>query len=349
MFDKGQSQNVGDGSNAIQAGNDVNLRMGLSYSEARSISLDVAKVTFYELIGEAKTLMSERVEEITEAVISRLSQEHPPRLDKARDPDFQFALLSVQREYGRYGDKDLGGLLVDLLVDRSKEENRSLKQIVLNESLGVAPKLTTDQISAISLIFILRNTVNPTIVGYASFGAYLDRYLLPFIDSFSTLSRTYQHLEFTGCGSRSPLFASLQEQFQTNYPGLFHRGYTDEEMSSLCLSQKLKDTVFIPCLADSSKKQFAFTALQVLISHLESELTPEDEIERAVDLYKNNVMSESIVKEICINIRPYMSELFKKFETSDVSAFNLTSVGIAIAHANIKRRIPEFPDLSVWI
>ncbi|WP_312388510.1 LPO_1073/Vpar_1526 family protein [Pseudomonas sp.] len=349
MFDKGQSQNVGDGSNVIQGGNDVNIHMGLSYSDARSIALDVAKSTFHDLAGEAKILMSDRVEEITEAVISRLSREYSPGLDKAKDPDFQFALLSVQREYGRCGDQDLGKLLVDLLVDRSKEDTRSLKQIVLNESLQIAPKLTQDQISALSLIFLLRNTINNTIVDYNTFGAYLDGHIQGFIDVLPTSNQTYQHLEFTGCGTRGALTTSLHGQLQHDYPGLFHRGYTDEEMSGLHLSQGLKNTCFVPCLADPSKKQFAFSKLQGLTSYLESIATPKDEVLRAVDLYKNNIISDDAVKQICIDIRPYMSELFNKFETSDASAVHLTSVGIAIAHANLKSLLPRIPDLSVWI
>ena len=48
--------------------------------------------------------------------LSKLQREHPAGLEKSYDPDFQYALFTVQKEYARNGDKDLGDLLVDLLV-----------------------------------------------------------------------------------------------------------------------------------------------------------------------------------------------------------------------------------------
>ena len=36
------------------------------------------------------------------------------------DPDFQCSLFTVQKDFVKTGDKDLGDLPVDILVDRSK-------------------------------------------------------------------------------------------------------------------------------------------------------------------------------------------------------------------------------------
>jgi hypothetical protein len=63
----------------------------------------------------------------------------------------QYAVFTAQREFARSGDDQLGDILVDILVDRTKEPDRSLLQIVLNESLNVAPKLTADQLAAFCL------------------------------------------------------------------------------------------------------------------------------------------------------------------------------------------------------
>lgn len=96
----------------------------MTSSEARAIALDVAKATFYELSSVAKETANIRVEEITDQVIKKLENDYPAGLQKANDPDFQYALFTVQKEYARNGDKDLGDLLVDLLVDRSKQDQR---------------------------------------------------------------------------------------------------------------------------------------------------------------------------------------------------------------------------------
>jgi len=61
------------------------------------------------------------------------------------------------------------------------------------------------------------------------------------------------------------------------------------------------------------------------------------------------VMSQTEVKEKCTAIRSYMSGLFETWPGSLMTKFTLTSLGIAIGHANIKRLIGEFANLSIWI
>jgi hypothetical protein len=60
-------------------------------------------------------------------------------------------------------------------------------------------------------------------------------------------------------------------------------------------------------------------------------------------------MSDNEIKEKIIAIRPYMAEVFETWTNSSLQTFTLTSVGIAIGHANIKRLIGEFADLAIWI
>jgi len=60
-------------------------------------------------------------------------------------------------------------------------------------------------------------------------------------------------------------------------------------------------------------------------------------------------MDRDEIREKCIEIRPYMSGLFETWLESEMRHFVLTSVGIAIGHANIRRVVGEFADLSIWI
>jgi hypothetical protein len=144
MLNKDQKQNVAEGSTAIQAGRDI-IITGLNYNDVKNIALDVFKANFYELAGVAKEVARDRAEEITEAFLLKLKQENPDGFKKSDDPDFQYALFTVQKEYARNGDKELGDLLVDLLVDRSKQDQRDILQIVLNESLLTAPKRMSEK------------------------------------------------------------------------------------------------------------------------------------------------------------------------------------------------------------
>ena len=112
----------------------------------------------------------------------------------------QHALFSAQKEYARTGDKDLESLLVDILVDRAGATERNIKQIVLDEALSVAPKLTSEQMDALTVNFLIVRTVS-SINSLEAFNSYLDVYITPFVGTLTTGASCYEHLEYTGCGS----------------------------------------------------------------------------------------------------------------------------------------------------
>ena len=145
-----QSQSAGDSAEQYQAGNDIIINQGMSYTEVKEIALDVFKANFIELSGQASSLAKERAEDITEQLLGKLVKVSDS-FQFASDPDFQYSMYVVQREYARTGNDELGDLLTDILVERSQQTERDILQVVLSESLLVAPKLTSEQISALAL------------------------------------------------------------------------------------------------------------------------------------------------------------------------------------------------------
>ena len=350
MLNKDQSQDVGNGATAIQAGGSVTvINVGMTSSEAREIALDVARATFYELTGAAKDTASIRVEEITDLVIKKLEKDFPAGLQKAKDPDFQYALFTVQKEYARNGDKNLGDLLVDLLVDRSKQDQRDILQIVLNESLSTAPKLTDTHLAALAVIFLFKYTQHHGVGNHQTFGEYLDKHLLPFVSKLSKNRAGYQHLEFSGCGSVGLAGNSLESILGTTYQGQFLKGFDQSEIASRAISVGPDSRFFIPCLNDLSKLQVRANSKENLEKYLDAEGVPPEDRAKIVELFDLGKMSESEIKEKVIAIRPYMTEVFEIWTNSSMQTFTLTSVGMAIGHANIKRLIGEFASLSIWI
>jgi hypothetical protein len=350
MLNKDQNQDVGNGATAIQAGGSVTLiNVGVTSAEARAIALDVAKATFYELTGTAKEIAEIRVEEITDQVIKKLEKDFPAGLQKAKDPDFQYALFTVQKEYARNGDKDLGDLLVDLLVDRSKQDQRDILQIVLNESLSTAPKLTDTHLAALAVIFLFKYTQHLRVGNHQTFGEYLDKHLLPFVSKLSKNQAGYQHLEFSGCGSIGLGGNSLEGILGTVYQGQFLKGFDQSEIANRAISVGLDPRFFIPCLNDLSKMQVKANSKENLEKYLDAQgVSPEDRA-KILELFDLGKMSEPEIKAKLIAIRPYMAEVFEIWTNSPMQTFTLTSVGMAIGHANIKRLIGEFASLAIWI
>lgn len=350
MLNKDQNQDVGDRGTAIQAGGSVTVvNIGVTSSEARQIALDVAKATFHELTGAAKELASARAEEITDQVIKKLEKDFPAGIQKAKDPGFQYALFTVQKEYASNGDKDLGDLLVDLLVDRSKQDQRDILQIVLNESIATAPKLTDTHLAALAVIFLFKYTQNFGIHNHEALGDYLDKHLLPFVPKLSKNHTGYQHLQFSGCGSIGLMQNSLEGILGTVYQGQFLKGFDQSEISNQAISVGADSRLFIPCLNDETKLQVNANSKEHLEKDLDAQGVSSEDQSKILGLFDLGKMSDPEIKEKLIAIRPYMAEVIEIWTNSPMQTFTLTSVGMAIGHANIKRLIGEFSSLEIWI
>ena len=343
-----QTQKGGDGSTNLQT-EEFTVVQGLTYPEVRQVAIDVFKANFFELAGEARVIAAERAEQVTEEFLNKLQIENPHGFSKAQDPDFQHALFTVQKEYARTGDKDLGDLLVDLLVDRSKQDQRNILQIVLNESLNVAPKLTDDQLAALAVVFFCRYTMNPGVGNHQMLAESFNKFIGPFSDKLSKNQACYQHLEFSGCGSISMGASDLQQIYGKKYQGLFLKGFDQEEIERRNISIGFDQRVFIPCLNDPSKLQVRANNHDVLKELMDGIGIPESDRPKITSLFDLNKMNNNEIKEKIVEISPCMKNIFETWESSALKNFTLTSVGIAIGHANIKRLVGEFSDLSIWI
>lgn len=345
---KTQNQTAGDNATNIQAGGAVTIHQGVSYADARQIAIDVFKGNFLQLAGEAADVARRRAEEVTEDFLSKLQSQNADGLTQSKDPDFQHALFTVQKEFARCGDKELGDLLVDLLVDRTKQPSRSILQIVLNESLSVAPKLTPDQLAALSVVFYFSYTVNKGIGNHDLLFEALDKYVGPFVGGLENKRSCYQHLEYSGCGAIGMGTVTLTEVFRKQYPGLFSKGFDEAQFQSKTLSIPLTHPLFRRCLNDSDKWQVNAMDESTIRFEAERHGISSEDVAKVVALHNETLMSPDAVQKILISGRAYMQKVFDVWKDT-MSHFTLTSVGIAIGHANIKKVAGEFTDLSIWI
>ena len=342
-----QGQHANGQALALQAGRDLNV--GLSYSEVKEIALDVYRANFYQLSGLARQEAAARAEEITEAFLDKLQSENQAGFNQANDPGFQHALYTAQKEHARSGDRDLSELLVDLLVDRTRYQSRDFIQIVLDESLNTAPKLTNSQLASLAAVFFLRFTRNNGLGTHESFGQDLDRYLAPLVASITKSIASFQHLEFSGCGAIAVTQISLEQMFAKKYQGLFVKGFDFSLIEEQGVKLGNDPRMFIPCLNDPSKLQVKALNQEGLESYLKQLEVSAEDVAAISNLFDLSVMSHDEVREKIVSIRSYMAKVFDFWQDSPARNFTLTSVGIAIGHANIKRYAGEFADLSIWI
>lgn len=357
MLNKDQNQEASNGGIAVQGGRDVKIEvtnLGLNYSDVKEIAkneaLTVFRENFPKLSGESMKLATSRGEAIAEDFFSKLQKENPDGINQASSPDFQDALFTVQKEHAKAGDEDLGALLVDLLVDRTKETSRTTLQIVLNESLHVAPKLTSTHLAVLAVVFSLRYTKHMGVGNLDQLNQILTTHVQPFGDLLPNKDGAFQHLQYTGCGSISMGSVSLETLFRIHYGGLFNHGFEVKRLLELGITTSSNDNImFMPCLNNPEKLQIRALETDYLKTFLEIKNTSIDQIQKFEQLFQENMFNDEEIRSKIITSSPFMGSIFKSWSTTKLQNFDLTSVGIAIGHANNKRITGEFSNLSIWI
>jgi hypothetical protein len=266
-----------------------------------------------------------------------------------KDPGMQYSLFNAQKEYAKTGDKELADLLEDILVERAQNPKRDLMQIVLDECVSVAPKLTPDQFDALSLIFILRYTINYSVTKIDNLIVYIIQFILPFVNGIREEQSRYQHLEFSSCGTIGIGSRTLEQTFKNTYMILFSKGFTMEEFEQKVSTDPKLKRYLIPCYHDNTKFQINVVNQEQLKKIGKTEGLSDDELNKIIAIFKNTLMTDKEVKDFLSNIFPEITKIIDDWNKSSIKNMTLTSVGIAIGHANITRKIKQTFDLKIWI
>ena len=219
-----QDARWGENSTVNQAGGDVKvsttINYGMGYTETKDLFMDLFHIEFTKLGKDVEHLINERAEKIVVDYLNKLVQEDPNLIQNTKNPDIRYDIIEAQKAYARLGDQEMADLLVKILVERTKSTENTFKNIALNESLSVIPKLTSKQIDVITLIYLVR---------YYSF---VPEFKMPFDFYYQTLvnflaveipnsEMFYQHLQYSGCLSISIGSSSFASIFMHKFPHLF--------------------------------------------------------------------------------------------------------------------------------
>lgn len=342
-----QSQKSGDASVNIQAQGDVTV--GLTHSETRQVAMDVFEASFIRLRDEAAELVWERAEFLLKSFLEEAAREGLTKIPEGRNPDFQYALYSAQRDYARSGDEDLGELLVQLLVDRAKIQDRDLAQIILNESLGVAPKLTSGQLDWLSLIFLMKYTSFSGVNNLANLYGAFDTWIRPFVAGASRKESAYQHLEYVGAATHNAVKIEAPVLLTRSYPGLFRIGLTELDLEEVGLSREARSALIVSSHRNPALHQVNAATPGEIDRLCQEHGLDADDAERLKNLQGRRPVPPAELRAELIAALPWMAQLFDLWDSTPIPNLTLTSVGIAIAHANIKKRTGRDFDLSIWI
>ncbi|UHD17951.1 LPO_1073/Vpar_1526 family protein [Thiocapsa bogorovii] len=343
-----KTQESGDNSVNLQA-ESITVNTGLSIAHVKEIALEVFEVNFYKLAGAAKDTADERAKEITEQFLEELSVKNPEGLKASEDPDFQHSLFQAQKEYARSGDKELGDILVDILVDRSREEERSLLQVVLNESLSIAPKLNGVQLDILACFFNLYYTRRLNITNLQMFSDYLNNAVLVFADAVGEKASNYRHIEYVGCAAIRAGSRDVVNTLMQNYNAIFCKGFERDQLAEIAEESPNIWHVIIPCQHNVNLVQARGMNDDIIRILCEQQAISEDNTNKLIQINSSEMMSKQEATDYLKSICPKFEKFLEDITKSTFEHLDLTSVGIAIAHAHSRKKVGFEADLSIWL
>jgi hypothetical protein len=345
---RSQDQTGGEGSTNLQAGRDI-VYNGVTAAEARQIALDVYNANFLKLAGIAEDVARGRAERITRDYLEKLQAENPDGLNSVQDPDMLQALYAAQKAYACSGEEDLEKTLVDLLVDRSGQQDRELKTLVLNDAIAALPKLSIGQRKSIAVCFFIRYTRYTGPLNPAIYYGTLAQGLASFADMVSGRRADYQHIQSTGAGYISAFSLELGAAFAEIARGFFTTGFTADKVPDDLRPYLADPEIFVPCLRDPQKLQVNAPTRQGVIDLAAAKGIDSDKLER---LSNEGVMGPPGIQSELVSVLPFMRTIFERWDNNDSSLKNLelTSVGIAIGHAYWRQATGSTDvPLDIWL
>ena len=343
-----KSQKSGDNSVNLQA-ESLTINTGLSIGHVRELALEVFENNFQKLSGAAREIAEKRAQEITEQFITELAQKHPDGLKAAEDPDFQNSLFQVQKEYAKCGEKELGDILVDILVDRTKENERSLLQIILNESLSIAPKLNSIQLDILACCFNIAYTKRQNITGIEELAKYLNDAILIFTKSLGEKNTNYTHLEYVGCVSIREGRRELIPLLKVVYAALFCKGFEAEAITEIRKTSPQINRILIKSLHNINLFQAAGMDDETIRQLCTNNQISTEDTNKLIQLNNSQMMNDEEALAFLNSICPKFEEFKSNFESTSFKSLELSSVGIAIAHAHSRKKTGFDADLAIWI
>jgi hypothetical protein len=346
-----QQDASGGGINVVATGSTVVVTNGLSLTDAKQVALDVYRENALALRGIAETVALDRVARVTEDFFEALAAKFPEPPPSLCDPDMQHVVFEAQRHAARSESPDLGAILVGLLVERAAIAKRDLLQLVLGEAVSTAGRLTADQFDALSIIFVLRYTRTLSVKSPEAVAELLERQVSPFLDTASRSAASFQHLEYASCGSIGIGSATLQTIMEKTYGHCFV-----SEIDRVDVERRLHLTPEnevkldrIGALRSVGSDRFRTGRyFDVESERLFQSIGLDDTAHQAFRELIQELATQANPMALLTAQYPRLSQL-ESWWREKPSHFTLTSVGIALAHANLRRLGIEGFDLRVWI
>jgi hypothetical protein len=341
-----QDQSVETGGMALQAGRDVVVHKGMSPEQMTEIMMAIAKqLSIYH--AEAQQTAEKRFASFQGELLKCFADQRKANPDAFRDPDFQYLIGDAQEAFARSGDEAVRDTLIDIIARRSLEKSRNRLSITLNEAATRATNLTENEFAALSLIYLVRYTVDHKVRTLPLLCDHLRTQLLPLARNVSAENSSFWHMQAQACGSIEMGHVDMIANFRSKYGGVLGDGFSRQQLEDHLPDGKKNalDNFVIPSLNEPTKLQPNAIRFEVWKEATAATGLSENELRNVWNVFENTIDPFKRITEL----DPELAEIFNVWRSTAVKQFSLTSIGIAIGHANAARVVGFDAPLNVWI
>jgi hypothetical protein len=303
--------------------------------------------------NQAKEKIEQRLKEFEADLLEKFATDQAADVNAFHDPDFLAATLDAQKAYSRSGDADLKKALTDLVAQRSKVVDRNRLSLTLNDAIQKVGYIPESDLNAMSLMFLFQNAQNNGIYDIEGLARNLDETAIPLLNDISTSQSAFDYLSAHGCVMNVAggfTRSSAMEVLSAKYTSIISKGSTEAN-----LREKFDDYdmlkqrgLIIPSPYDSGLEIFSISGPQLNRIFAENALfgdylSPYDEVSMA-----NMPSTEEFISIMTPKI-PQIRKLMSVYDEPTIRNSRLSSIGIALAHANLAKGPFKDVDLSIWI
>ena len=192
--------------------------------------------------------------------------------------------------------------------------------------------------------------MNSNNLQYDEFISDLKKIITPFIENLCDSHSDYTHIKYLGCGHlRSGHYQQLEENLRLTYKLFFSNGFSKEELISEIGDGHNLSNLIIPCFHNTNKFQINAQNNDDLEQICNQNELNQKVIEKLKKYLIKTTKDQYNAKIMLSEAIPGMNKIFHIWNQYSVNKLELTNVGIAIAHANYRRKTGNTMDLSTWI
>lgn len=128
---------------------------GLNPSDACNLAMRLFYDNFPKLQACAEETAKKRVEELSEEIFGKLQKSNVTNFEPFKDPDVQYVLFEAQKNYARFGTKEMLNNLSGLIVKRIEyHEDNFILKVTIDKAIEIVQMLSSEQLDLLSLFFL---------------------------------------------------------------------------------------------------------------------------------------------------------------------------------------------------